>query len=155
MPKINNPLIQKIKKDFPKVHFIIGKTFKYSPDKTSITFDPNQDFWQLLLLHELGHYISNHKEYNFDRDLLKIEVEAWEVAKEQLAPKYDIEIDYDLIESHLFSYKDWLYKRSKCPKCGSIGLQKKIDQYFCLSCDTEWKVNQAKFTQLKRTEIKK
>ncbi len=156
MSKIkNNNFINKLKKDFPKINFILSEDFLYSPEKKEIQYNTEINKWELLLLHEIGHFLSNHKQYNFDRELLKIEVEAWEIAKEKLAQKYNIEIDYELIENTLSSYKEWLYKRSKCPKCNSIGLQKKIDQYFCLSCNTNWKVNQAKFTQLKRIEIKK
>ncbi len=146
-------LINQLESDY-QVNLVVADDFHYSHQQNSIFYDPKVDNWQLLLIHELAHFLLKHQNYQFDRQLLKMETDAWELVKDELATKYQIKIDYDLIENTLDSYRDWLYSRSRCPKCNSIGNQFDKNKYKCLNCDSIWKVNQAKFVGLKRCQIK-
>ncbi len=154
MSKNENSLITQLQKDFD-LAFTVADSFYYSDQKKAIFYNPNNPDWQSLLLHELAHFILKHRDYQYDRQLLRMETDAWELAKDKLANQYDVDINYDLIEQTLDSYRDWLYQRSKCPSCQAIGNQASSFRYKCLSCDTIWRVNQAKFTRLKRSTIKK
>lgn len=59
---------------------------------------------------------------------------AWDKAKE-LAAKYDIEINQDLIEDELDSYRNWLHIKSRCKKCGLTRYQTKDGIYHCPHCE--------------------
>ena len=103
------------------------------------------------LLHELGHALLRHEGYGQDIELLKLERAAWDEAL-SVAKRSDITISPDLIEEHLESYRDWMYARSRCPRCEQAGIQEKSDNgtYRCPLCNTAWRVNEAKTCGLKR-----
>ena len=63
-----------------------------------------------------------------------MEVEAWEKARE-LAAKYDVFIDEELIEQELDSYRDWLHQKSRCPSCGLTRFQTPDGVFHCPRCD--------------------
>lgn len=154
MPLAN---INKIKHDFPDLNFEKGKTFSWDPNSRTIYYEKlssKQDLMQLL--HEIAHAKLVHKNYQRDVQLIDIERSAWEYAINNLAPKYSLKLNMDdsAIQEFLDSYRDWLHKRSLCPQCDAVGLQKDNATYRCLSCNTEWRVNQAKSCQLKRYQIK-
>ena len=135
--------IEELKKEFGQFNFIPGKRFKFKPPK-SIFFEektayPLQHF-ALLTLHELGHALSNHKDYNIDVKRLKIESEAWQRAKMLIKThenwqKYGVFWDEDFAENELDSYRDWLHQKSKCKTCGLTMYQTSDKKYHCPNCD--------------------
>lgn len=63
-----------------------------------------------------------------------MESEAWDKARE-LADKYDIEVNEDLVQDELDTYRDWLHARSKCKKCGLTCYQTSDGAYHCPRCE--------------------
>ena len=148
-------LVNKLITDFPDLSFVRGEDFAWSPDKNTVYFaDTQTENFELLLLHELGHAICKHKNYEHDIELLKIDSEAWEVANKYLAPKYNISLNKEYEEEQLDTYRDWVHKRSLCPNCNVNGYQTSDLNYKCPACGATWKANQAKFTHLRRKRIK-
>jgi hypothetical protein len=140
-------VIKRLKKVLPDVNFVSGDNFLWSPASRTITYhkSPIEDkiaTWSLL--HETGHATLGHESYDSDIDLLLMEVAAWEKAK-QLAKQLDISIDDDHIQDCLDTYRDWLYQRSTCPRCGLVSLQTSSSEYECLNCDCVWKVSSSRF----------
>src|SRR4051812_49086713 len=105
-------LINKLKAAYPGLQFTPGQQFFWSPETGEIFYKENAKgktaVWSLL--HESGHALLKHKSYQADFELLKLEVAAWQEAR-QLANKFAIEIDEDHIQDCLDTYRDWLYKR--------------------------------------------
>lgn len=149
MPKID--LFNQIKVDYPQFKFVKSNKFMWSPNDKTIYYENSSD-WSSLL-HELSHAILNHTDYHMDIELVQMEAQAWQVAREKLAPKYKIEINIDAEDRGLETYREWIHNRSLCPRCGLNGYQKLDLTYICPSCGSPWTVNEAKFTQLKRRQI--
>ena len=124
--------LAKIKSDFPSLRFVQGRKFAFRPPKTVVI--PRDSFAPLLLLHEVGHALSHHQDFKTEVGRLKMEVEAWEKARE-LAAKYDVFIDEELIEQELDSYRDWLHQKSRCPSCGLTRFQTPDGVFHCPRCD--------------------
>ncbi|MBR0430892.1 hypothetical protein IJJ05_01210 [Candidatus Saccharibacteria bacterium] len=124
---------KKIENDFPEFRFKKGKKFAFHPPKT-IILGPNEPFDELLTLHEISHAILGHKDFKTGVGRLKMEAEAWEKAKE-LAALYGVEIDDDFIQWELDTYRDWLHKKSRCPKCGLTRFQTQDGDYHCPRCE--------------------
>ena len=95
---------------------------------------PDEPFWELLMLHEVSHAILRHRDFKMDIERLKMEVAAWEKARE-LAGKYDVEVNEDIIQRELDTYRDWLHQKSRCPKCGLTRFQTPDSRYHCPRCD--------------------
>lgn len=149
MPEISL-LIQKLSSQYPDILFLPGDRFAWSPADNTIYYETvSTDASVFLLLHELGHALLGHRGYRDDIELLRIERDAWERAI-TIGRQFDIDINEAEIEEHLDSYREWLHARSTCPTCGSSGLQKKQDTYWCLACSASWRVNDARSCQLKR-----
>ena len=81
-------LVRRLKEDYPEFVFRTGKKFTFRPPKT-IVIGPEETGDSLLLLHELGHALSGHRDFDTDAKRLKMEREAWEKARE-LAKQYKI-----------------------------------------------------------------
>ncbi len=149
-----NTLITQLQQLYPKLGFEESNLFYYSASKNIIyhsILNHEEDDWALL--HEVGHSISNHETYNSDYSLLKMEVEAWEVAK-TIAQKLKIKIDDNHIQDCLDSYRDWIYKRSLCPICKTSSFQDNLNNnYLCINCNTRWKTNKSKLCRLYRKKI--
>ena len=64
-----------------------------------------------------------------------MESEAWEKAKE-LASYYDVEMNEDLVQDELDTYRNWLHKKSRCPNCGLTRFQTSDGLYHCPQCNT-------------------
>lgn len=127
--------LEKVRADFPDIRFIYGKRFSFRPPRTVvIAKDCDSGSGPLLLLHELGHALSHHYTFKTEVERLKIEVEAWEKARE-LAPLYKITIDDELIEGELDSYRDFLHQKSRCPLCGLTRFQTPDGVFHCPKCD--------------------
>jgi hypothetical protein len=139
--------VHKLKKDFPSLSFQEGSVASWSPRKRQIAYsvsaaDHQVDIWSVL--HELGHALLGHEDYESDIGLLQKEADAWERAI-KLAAQYNLAINPDHIQNCLDTYRDWLHKRSTCPDCNSHGLQQNKALYRCLNCQTTWKVTNARF----------
>lgn len=145
-------LLAQLKRDFSEIKFEPGDNFVCSNSQQTIYFDPSHSQAPALILHELSHWQLEHLDYNFDIELIKMETAAWDYAINQLAPRYNIEIDPDFAEEQLDSYRDWLYKRSLCPNCQSQGVQVKQETYLCPACNLKWSNNLAQFTRLRRSK---
>ena len=146
-------MITKLKKDYPKYKFAVGKDFIWSPNKETIYYDPeriSREDGQWSLLHELGHAILGHKDYVHDIDLLQMELEAWEKAKELTVGYSKPKVKQDYIESCLDSYRDWLKKRSTCPECSYVNFQSDHSTYTCFNCSCIWKVPVSQICKIRR-----
>ncbi len=146
-------LITELKDRFPKLKFAPGRQFSWSPETGEIIYKPSakgrQAIWSLL--HETGHALLRHQSYKADFELLRLEVEAWQRAR-QLASDLSIIIDEDHIEDCLDSYRDWLYKRSICPTCSTKCLQQgDFVHYRCFNCHTTWRVTASRFGRAYRS----
>jgi hypothetical protein len=146
-------LIKSLKTDYPHFIFKESDSFLWSHTEHTIYYACSDDDCSLLF-HELSHAILNHADYKRDIELIAMEREAWDKAKE-IAKKYDVSIDDDFIQSNLDTYRDWLHTRSTCPKCSATGLQIKKNDYKCLACNHQWRVNEARTCALRRYSSKK
>lgn len=124
--------LARIKSDYPKLRFVQGRKFAFRPPRTIVLPCDNPE--PLLLLHEVGHALSLHQDFKTEVGRLKIEVEAWEKAKE-LCNKYGVYIDEELIESELDTYRDWLHQKSRCPICGLTRFQTPDGVFHCPKCE--------------------
>lgn len=141
----------------PQLHSLTlkkGELFSWNHTACAITYNPKVENAEAYLLHEFSHALLGHKEYMQDIDLLKMERAAWDKAL-ALAGTLDVNIDDNLIESALDTYRDWLHDRSTCPTCSATGIETAKQQYECITCHTTWHVNEARDCSLRRYTIKK
>ncbi|MBQ2638593.1 hypothetical protein IJF91_00820 [Candidatus Saccharibacteria bacterium] len=144
LPETAYAFLSELISEFPQFNFIISSRFKWKYPK-SIYIDAKTPtpplYFYLQTLHELGHALSNHKDYKTDVRRLKMESEAWERARELIkthenwTKTYDITYNEDFVEEQLDSYRDWLHQRSKCKICGLTRFQKKSGKWLCPKCD--------------------
>jgi len=145
-------LITRLQAQYPNLQFRHGDQFCWSPETSEIIYladaTGQQAAWSLL--HETGHALLRHQNYQADFELLRMEVDAWERAR-QLAQDVGVEIDEDHIQDCLDTYRDWLHKRSICPKCSTKCLQQDdFAHYRCFNCHTVWKVSNDRFARAYR-----
>ena len=145
-------LVTKLQSDFPAFTFAAGNEFRWSPSDKTIFYDPSSDD-DASLLHEVAHAILAHAQYSKDIELIEMERDAWEHAKTVLSPIYAITIDEDIVQESLDTYRDWLHARSTCPNCKATGIQTKKSQYKCITCSTQWRVNEARVCALRRYRL--
>jgi len=141
---------KKIINDF-SYNFKLADTFYWSSTETTIyhkAIKQNQDL--ALLLHEIAHAELKHTDYTFDVELIKIETEAWDLAKNVLSKKYEVVIGSELMQDNLNTYRTWLHKRSLCPDCAVNGIQTNQNAYSCINCRRTWRVNNSLFCELRR-----
>ena len=163
LPENDRNFLQKLISDYPQFRFCLDQkrfSFRYNEPKSAIFIGPPQPFFALQTLHELGHALSHHKDYTTHIKRLKIESEAWEVAKtvlenyqeqaknlqnssnpseksagkelESILPEWD----QGYVEDCLDTYRDWLHTKSKCKRCGQTRYQTKDGKYHCPFCET-------------------
>ncbi len=142
-------LLKSLEKEYPNIAFVRSEHIRWASEAKTVYFNPDKIHANWSLLHEVGHMISKHKSYNSDIELLQMEVEAWKKAQE-ISTKYNITIDKNHIEDCLNSYRDWLYKRSLCPKCFHTGIEKKTGDYSCINCNNTWQVTKERFCRVYR-----
>ena len=130
---MNDKFLEQLKGDFPNLRFINGAKFAFRPPRT-IVLGPPEPFSELLALHEVSHAVLEHKTFKMDVERLKMESIAWEKACE-LASRYGIEINEDLIQNELDTYRDWLHAKSRCKKCGLTRYQTTDGTYHCPRCE--------------------
>ena len=134
MPSKNHDdFLEQLKERSPSLRFVEGAKFAFRPPKT-IVLGPPEPFWELLALHEVSHAILKHKCFKMDVERLRMESDAWEKAKE-LAKAYGVEVNEDMIQGELDTYRDWLHKKSRCPKCGLTRFQTSDSKYHCPRCE--------------------
>lgn len=151
MPLTHSLLVNVIDR-FPEVQFVEAEDFSWSPDKQTVFYVATEENADALLLHELGHSLLGHHDYQRDIQLIGMETDAWEKAT-TLAKEFSVSIKDDTIQDHLDTYRDWLHERSRCPECEATGHQVGRLQYRCLACMSEWRVNEARTCQLRRYRL--
>ena len=138
----SSSFLLKIVADFPDFSFRPGKKFSFRPPKTIFypkdynleKLDSKSSYFKLSLLHEIGHALSKHHSFDTCAKRVKMEVEAWEKAR-FLTKKYQLKVDEDFIESELDSYRNWLYQKSKCPRCSLTRFETPDGNWHCPCCD--------------------
>lgn len=153
MAKISS-LVAKLRHDFPEVTLTEADDFYWSPGIKTVYFVSSASKRGAeTLLHEMSHAVLGHTQFRHDIDLLKVERQAWDYARETLGPRYEVEIDAEMIETMIDTYRDWLHARSTCPHCTMTGVQTADATYLCLGCNHRWRVNDARRCGLKRYQM--
>lgn len=140
--KIFEKTLKHLQSTFTDYTFRAGALFQWSPINKEIGFNDKLPHATALLLHEVGHATLGHKDYVRDVELLRKEAEAWNFAR-QYATNLNIQLDTEVIEDCLDTYRQWLYNRSLCSKCNHTGLQQNQNTYNCLNCRYSWRVTDA------------
>lgn len=130
-------LIKKIASDHPELELAEGERFQFTPPNRLYYSAEPTEHGDLLLLHELGHYLIGETDYSTDIELLEIEAKAWAKARE-LCDKYQISYDEDFAEDLLDSYRDYLHYSSLCKNCQLAGYQDEKGNYHCALCGATW-----------------
>lgn len=149
-------LVNTLVSHFPGLRFTAGRQFCWSPETGEISYKASargrRAAWALL--HETGHALLEHRGYKGDFELLRLEIDAWERAR-QVARELGMTIKEDHIQDCLDTYRDWLYKRSICPTCGAKCLQQRdFVHYRCFNCHTVWRVTASRFCRAYRSTKK-
>jgi len=139
-------LLLTLGKDFPGLVFASGEEFCWSPKTNTVIYSqckasPDAEW---ALLHEVGHALLDHHNYKSDLELIGMETQAWEKARE-LGEKYGFTIDPDHVEDCMDTYRDWLHQRSACPVCSTQSLQQDAEHYRCFNCGQVWTVTASRF----------
>lgn len=151
-------LVRCLTRDHPALNFVAGKSFYWCPESSQVFYDSSRSgepsaLWSLL--HETSHALLGHAAYDTDIELLHLEVAAWHRAV-QLAKTYTIVIENDYIQDCLDTYRDWLYRRSVCPGCGTQCLQNDTSSHYrCFNCHTRWHVSPSRFCRAYRRSQQK
>ncbi len=145
-------LLKQLAVTYPQLTFTVSDEFLWSPERETIFYNPADTRVASLLMHELGHALSNHRDYTRDIQLIGMETEAWEQAK-SLSQQHGVALSEDAVQDHLDTYRDWLHSRSSCPDCEAAGHQISHSEYRCLACTTQWHVNEARTCRLRRSRI--
>ena len=144
-------LLATLRSHYPYLIVTPGRQFYWSPETGEVFFrqdvsdDVNDQTAAWSLLHETGHALLQHHSYSGDFELLQLELDAWERAR-KLGQDAGIKIDEEHIQDCLDTYRDWLYKRSICPECGTKCLQQdNRRRYQCFNCHSVWHVSASRF----------
>ena len=132
---------EKVGKDRPEQSCVTdaknGVKDEYNSEKKQL------ELWQggaaegqlaMQLLHEVGHALLKHRDWAIDAERVKMESMAWAKAAE-LCEKYGVEYEAEFAEEELDSYRNWLYQRSKCRRCGLTRYQTPDGKYHCPQCE--------------------
>ena len=146
-------LVKQLAIRYPDFVYRTGRRFSWSPLTQEIFYDPAKpaetQVWSVL--HETGHALLDHTTYTSDLELVRLEVAAWEKAKE-IAAELEIKIDEDHLQDCLDTYRDWLHERSICPHCSNKSLQDDdCRHYQCFNCGTRWRVSPSRFCRAYRS----
>ena len=152
MPSMTT-LFKRLQRDFPEFLFEKSDDFWWSATQRTVHINLAGEHSKLFSLHELSHALLDHSGYTRDIDLIKLERDAWEYAKNVLAPRYDIDMDEQIVQDNLDTYREWLHARSTCPACDATGLQSKQQLYHCLDCGHKWRANEARLCALRRYSL--
>lgn len=147
-------LLVELQKKYPNLKFKPSDSYYWSPETNEIFFveDARDELADWSLIHEVGHALLKHSSYDADYMLLRLEVDAWEKAQ-SIANKFNIEIDENHIQDCLDTYRDWVHKRSICPKCNTQNFQQSdFKHYKCFNCHATWRVTTSRFCRTYRTK---
>ncbi len=147
MQKTN--ILNNLKEIFPNIKQSRGKYYKWNPVDETVYYPNDEEINFNYLLHEYGHALLHHNDYELAIDLVAMEQEAW-LKTIEIADKLNFKIDENLANEAINSYRIWMQKRSTCPNCSNAGIETKKNNYKCLICSCSWKVNDAKKHNLKR-----
>lgn len=152
--KAEQKFLDRLRLDYPQFKFEPGNEDHWSAKSGTITYNLERPSIQLRysILHELAHALLGHTSYDSDFELLKLEAEAWQLAA-KIGHKYHVGIENEHIQNCLDTYRDWLYRRSACPKCGTHVLQKDAANYHCYNCHTDWRVSSGRFVRSYRRKL--
>lgn len=142
-------------KYFQELTFLPAGYFSYNSVSDIINYDPKQlktNLGRLSLLHETSHALLGHLNYNYDLELLILEVKAWAKARE-LVHQFNISIDENYIEECLDSYDYWVSARATCPNCSTFCLQTEKNLFRCFVCGIRWRVSDRKDCQVRRRKV--
>ncbi len=145
-------ILQHIKTNHSNVTYKKSNKSYWDPLSQTIFHNPNKNYAEVTLLHELGHAINQDKQYKYDTDLLKMELQAWQQAN-KISKKLAIDIDKNYIEDCMDSYRNWLHARSKCPNCSQNSIQNSELKYVCLNCGCTWQTSRERFCRTYRKKI--
>jgi hypothetical protein len=146
-------LVKKLAIAHPHLRFVAAESFYWCPETSEVFYDAARltdvsGKWSLV--HETSHALLQHATYKADIELLHLEVAAWSHAQ-NLATQYGMTIDNEYIQDCLDTYRDWLYRRSLCPGCGSQCLQSdETNHYRCYNCHARWHVSPSRFCRAYR-----
>lgn len=146
-------LVERLGKAHPHLSFVPATSFYWCPESSEVFYDKTKTSeiaskWSLL--HETSHALLAHQTYKADIELLHLEVAAWSHAV-VLAKEYGIAIDDEYVQDCLDTYRDWLYRRSVCPGCGTQCLQADASSHYrCFNCHTRWHVSPSRFCRAYR-----
>jgi hypothetical protein len=148
-------LVSKLQTIYPEIHLKPSANFYWSPIDDTVYYnslnETQEGLWAIL--HESGHAILRHTKYYSDIELVKMEVAAWESAKE-LGDRIGIKIDDDHAQDCVDSYRNWLHRRSLCPDCDLAGIQIETKTYTCVFCHKKWHVTPERFCRPYRRAVK-
>lgn len=147
---VTSSLVAKLTQDYPRFSFSTGEKSHWSASQLTIFYNPDEPHVDWILLHELSHACLEHAGYSRDIILLQMEREAWEYARNTLAPRYNVTIDTEFIEDHLDTYRDWIHTKSTCPKCTLTGMEVTKHRYRCLNCHHQWNTNTGTQVRIQR-----
>ena len=148
-------LIDRLRRDHPNLVFTVGDAHCWSPQYNKIFYASGQNQSDIAgLLHEVGHARLGHKDFTSDFELLQKEAAAWQEAL-RLAERYEVIIDDALVQDCLDTYRDWLFRRSRCPNCQNAGIQQTPHDYSCLNCSATWQVTTARLRRPYRLQTHK
>jgi hypothetical protein len=137
-------LVHKLQLDHPALVFKVGEAHCWSPQRGEILYEAADTEANIAgVLHELGHARLGHQRFASDIELLQKEVDAWQEAL-RLAERYGLAISEEHIQDCLDTYRDWLYRRSRCPGCESTGVQQTVRRYLCVNCSNTWEVSSSR-----------
>lgn len=152
--KINVVSLTTIISDFPEFNFVESGQYYWSAEKNQVNYDPSSvesEAGLTQLIHELGHALLNHRNFTSAVELLKLE-RAWVEAK-NIATRYGLKLNEELIEDALNTYRDWVHKRSLCPECGASAPEVEPDTYRCFNCSQKWQVPISQASRCYRMKI--
>ena len=142
-------LLPKLQAAYPHLVFAPGNRFAWSPDAHTVFYDESDGENVALLIHELAHGLLGHHTYSKDVELLAMESQAWDKARE-IADVHEVVITEDTAQDSLDTYREWLHARSTCPECEATGYQSAKQTYRCVACSHTWTVNEARLCALRR-----
>lgn len=123
--------------------FLPASFFSYDASEEVINYDPirlNKPNGKISLLHEISHCELGHFNYQYDIELLMMEVDAWHYTK-KLADQHGIGLDESYIQDCIDSYKDWVELRGTCPRCNNYCFEQSKNLYSCFVCSSMWQVS--------------
>lgn len=134
---------------------IAGSRFAWSPNENIVWYEEERLATPegiLSMLHESSHALLHHTGYKNDLQLLRLEVDAWRKARE-LAREFKVPVEESFVDDCLESYREWLYRRSTCVRCGTNSFQDHQGTYSCHICGSRWQVPTSPLCQVRRKMI--